>query len=403
MQFPTIPTAVKPQTISEITGQIKALVEGEFALVWVVGEIGSLTVASSGHAYFNLKDKNSVLRSCMWKATAQKHRYAFKEGQEVVARGRLSVYAPRGDYQLIVEELHQKGVGAQDLALRRLKEKLHKLGYFDPARKRQLPPYPRRIALIASRTGAAIRDMLEILTRRWPQAEIWVCGVRVQGDGAAEEIAAALRRLNEFKGVDVAIIGRGGGSSEDLAAFNAEIVAQAIYESRAPVVSAVGHEIDVTVADLVADVRAATPSEAAELTTPDRLELLEWLRGRGQRLHGLLLGRFQQHKQRLALLSQRRVFVHPLERVREQQRRVDDWDERLLRAMKLRLEKAKQRIGAFADQLESLSPLNVLSRGYSVTRTPTGEVIRSSQNVQPGDEVEILLHEGKLRAMVKES
>jgi len=289
----------------------------------------------------------------------------LKDGIEVIVRGKITVYAPQGKYQLYVDELYQKGVGAQDLALRRLKEKLHKLGYFAPERKRALPAFPRRLALVASASGAAIRDMLEITARRWPSAEIWVASVLVQGPGAPQAIAAALERLNGFAGIDAILLGRGGGSSEDLAAFNAEIVARAIFASKIPVVSAIGHEIDVTIADLVADVRAATPSEAAELATPDRAELLEALRSRRQRLHNLLLGKYQTYKQRLQSLSQRRVFLAPLDRLRDQERRLDDWHERLRRVLHYRVQKAQQRIEALAGQLESLSPLNVLARAIA--------------------------------------
>jgi exodeoxyribonuclease VII large subunit len=287
--------------------------------------------------------------------------------------------------------------------LRKLKEKLHKLGYFVPARKKPLPSFPRRIALVASPTGAAIRDMLEIVSRRWPCAEIWVRGVRVQGDGAPEDIAAALAQLNFFPGIDVIILGRGGGSSEDLAAFNAEIVANAIFLSKIPVISAVGHEVDVTVADMVADRRAATPSEAAEIATPDRIELLEVLRTRRQRLQDLLMGKYRSNKQRLQSLAERRVFQFPLERLREQERLLDDWEERLKRAMQIRLQNGRQRLDALTAQLESLSPLNVLARGYSLTRSiPSKTVVRSIEQVQIGDSVEVLLPDGRLLAQVQD-
>jgi len=400
--LPTLPTNVTPLTISGLTAQIKALLEANFVSVWAVGEIGSLSVAGSGHAYFTLKDKAAQLPSVMWRATAQRHRYALKDGLEVIVRGKITVYPPHGKYQLSVEELYQKGVGEQDLLLRKLKEKLLKLGYFAPERKKPLPMFPRRIALVTSPTGAAIRDMLEIIGRRWPAAEVWIAGVRVQGDGAAQEIAAALDRLNECAGIDVILLGRGGGSSEDLAAFNDERVANAIFASRVPVVSAVGHEIDVTIADLVADRRAATPSEAAELATPDRAEWLQTLRARRQRLQDLLLSRFQSERQRLQGLAQRRVFRYPLERLHDQERRIDDWDERLQRAMRQRVQSAKQRLDALAGKLDSLSPLNVLARGYSLTRTVVDrQVVRSIAQVTVGDAVEVVLADGRMRAVVQ--
>lgn len=400
--LPSLPANLKPLSIGALTAQIKLVLESTFASVCVVGEIGSLSVAASGHAYFNLKDRDAQLPSVMWKSTALRHRYAMKDGMEVVVCGKLTVYPPHGKYQLTVDALFQTGVGAQDLALQKLKEKLQKLGYFAPARKRPLPAMPRRIALVTSPTGAAIRDMLEIITRRWPCAELWVCGVRVQGIGAAQEIAAALDRLNQFDGIDVILLGRGGGSSEDLAAFNDEGVAHAIFASKIPVVSAVGHEIDVTIADLVADRRAATPSEAAEIATPDRVELLQALRSRRQRLHDLLMTKYQAHKQRLQSLLQRRVFRFPLERVRDQERRLDDWDERLRKAMLAQLQQSRRRLDALAGHLESLSPLNVLARGYSLTRTlPDKKVVRSIEQTKIGDAVEIVLANGRLHAEVK--
>jgi exodeoxyribonuclease VII large subunit len=393
---------VNPQTISALTTQIKGLLESAFLSVWVGGEIGSLSVAGSGHVYFNLKDKTALLPAVMWRTVAQRYRYAVKDGLEVVVRGKITVYPPQGKYQLSVEELYQKGVGDQDLALRKLKDKLHKLGYFAPARKKQLPALPRRIALVTSPTGAAIRDMLEIITRRWPCAELWVCGVRVQGSGAAQEIADKLQQLNQLAGIDVILLGRGGGSSEDLAAFNEEIVADSIFASKIPVISAVGHEIDVTIADLVADRRAETPSAAAEIATPNRVEMLLTLRTRRQRMHDLLMSKYHAHKQLLQSLLQRRVFLFPFERLREQERRIDDWDHRLQRTMQAHLQQARRRLEALNGRLESLSPLNVLARGYSLTRTvPDRMVVRSIDQAVVGATVEIVLADGSLQAEVQ--
>lgn len=395
---------VKPNTISDLTGQVKSLLESSFESVWLVGEVGTLTVASSGHTYLTLKDAGAVLPAVMWKTTGQRYRFALKTGMEVIVRGRLTVYPPQGKYQFTIEQLFQAGEGLQDQALRKLKEKLQKLGYFAKERKKPLPTFPRRIALVASPTGAAIRDMLEILGRRWPRAEVWVIGVRVQGEGAREEIASALRRLNEFAGIDVIILGRGGGSSEDLAAFNEEIVAQAIFASAIPVVSAVGHEIDVTVADLVADRRAATPSEAAELATPDRIELLDMLHLRGQRLHDLLLGKYQTLQQRFSQLTKRRVFRFPLEKIRQHESRLDELEARLARAWKFRVARMRERIQGVTGRLESLSPLNVLARGYSLTRTlPDKKIIRSVADLKPGEGVEIVLTDGTAEAEIRKT
>jgi exodeoxyribonuclease VII large subunit len=391
-------------TVSHLTAQVKSLVENYFSSLWVSGEISSLSRAGSGHVYLSLKDPDALIRCVIWRTAAQRLRLELGEGMEVLVRGRLSVYPPRGDYQLVIDEIQPRGRGAGDIALKKLREKLARLGYFAPERKRPVPRFPRRLALVTSPTGAAIRDMLEILGRRWPATEVLVCPVRVQGDGAADEIAYALRRLNRLVGVDVIILGRGGGSNEDLAAFNAESVAQAIFASKSPVISAVGHEIDVTIADLVADKRALTPSEAAELATPDRAELDKMLQSRTQRLVDLLVGRVQAAKKQLDHLAGRRVFADPLERVRLEERKLDERQDRLRRATAHCLGRFRHEADARAARLQALSPLNVLARGYSLTRTlPERHVVHSVQAVQPGDRVEVLVSDGKLTARVEET
>jgi exodeoxyribonuclease VII large subunit len=405
---PFVPEGVKIQSVSEITRAIKGVLEDAFPSVWVAGEISNVARPSSGHLYLSLKDREAQLRAVIWRSVSLKLRFEPKDGLEVIARGRLGLYAPRGEYQLVIEELHPKGLGALELALRQLKEKLFRLGYFDPQRKKPLPRFPRRVALVTSPSGAAVRDMLEILGRRWPPVEVCVCPVRVQGDGAAEEIAAAVLRLNELHAsgtlpVDVLIVGRGGGSTEDLWAFNAESVAQAMFASRIPVVSAVGHEIDLTIADLVADRRALTPSEAAELVVPHREELLDGLRGIEGQCRLLLAQRLERARERLHDLASRRAFRQPLERIREQERRLDDWTERLRRAGGQRLFHWRQRLDGYAAQLETLSPLNVLGRGYSLTRTETEQaVVRRSDQVRPGERLVTLVQHGRIVSRVEE-
>src|SRR6266545_2486285 len=356
MTSATIPEGVKIRSIGELTREVKDLLEEGFASVWVAGEVSNLARPNSGHVYLVLKDGEAQLRAVIWRGIALRLRFDPRDGLELIVRGRMTVYPARGDYQLVIEELHPKGVGARDLALRQLHQKLFERGYFDPKRKRPMPRFPRRIALVTSPTGAAVRDMLEILGRRWSGAELWVCPVRVQGDGAAVEIATAIRRLNRLGNVDVMIVGRGGGSAEDLWAFNEEIVADAIYESRIPVVSAVGHEIDVTIADLVADRRALTPSEAAELVAPSRDDLLEGLRGLQTRLRDLMTARLRQGWQRWQDLAERPALRRPRERVHEMERRLDEWDERLQRSLRQRLGLARQAVEATAARLETLSP-----------------------------------------------
>jgi exodeoxyribonuclease VII large subunit len=369
----------------------------------VTGEVSNLSRPSSGHVYFTLKDAEAQLRTVIWRSIVLRLRFDPREGQEVIARGRLSVYAARGEYQLVVEELHPKGLGALELALRQLKEKLFRLGYFAPERKKPLPRFPRRVALVTSPSGAAVRDMLEVLGRRWPAVEVWLCPVPVQGDGAGEAIAAAISLLNRLQSFDVMIVGRGGGSTEDLWAFNAECVAHAIYGSQIPIVSAVGHEIDLTIADLVADCRALTPSEAAERVVPDRDELLEALCALDERLRTLLFQRLQRARIKLQDLSQRRPFRLPLEGIRGHERKLDDWAERLHRAVRQRLVVMRDHLAARAVQLDTLSPLNVLGRGYSLTRREMdGVVVRSPNQVQPGERLVTRLQHGQIFSRVEQ-
>jgi exodeoxyribonuclease VII large subunit len=403
------PDSVKILSVSELTREVKGLLEDGFPSVWVAGEVSNVARPSSGHVYLSLKDGGAQLRGVLYRGIALRLRFDLRDGQEVVVRGRLSVYAPRGEYQLVIEELQPKGIGALELALRQLKEKLFRLGYFAPERKKPLPRFPRRLALVTSPSGAAVRDMLEILTRRWPAAEVCVCPVRVQGEGAAAEIAQAIGRLNDLHtrgalAVDVMIVGRGGGSTEDLWAFNEECVARAIFQSRIPVVSAVGHEIDVTVADLVADCRALTPSEAATRVVPDSREMFQNLRDAEGRLRDCLLQRLELARRRLADLSRRPAFRMPLERVRERERRLDDWGERLARAGRQRLATARERLGAHAARLETLSPLNVLGRGYSVSRREADlVVVRSPDQIKPGERLLTLVQHGRIFSRVEEA
>jgi exodeoxyribonuclease VII large subunit len=398
----TIPETAKIRSVSELTLEVKTLLEQGLSLVWVAGEISGVSRPSSGHIYFQLKDGTAQLRAVIWRGVGLRLAFDLANGQHVIARGRVTVYAARGDYQLAIEELYPKGLGAQELALRQLKEKLFRLGYFDPKRKKPLPRCPRCVVLVTSPTGAAVRDMLEILGRRWPATEVWVCPVRVQGTGAGAEIARAVRLVNRLRCAEVMILGRGGGSTEDLWAFNEEIVAQAIYESRIPVVSAVGHEIDVTIADLVADRRALTPSEAAELVVPNCQELLDDLNRLDERVRGLIAGRLQQAGQHCRELAERRPFRWPLERVRDEERRLDDWQERLDRGVQQRLLQVRQHIDGKAARLETLSPLNVLARGYSLTRGhDDARLIRSAKQVSAGDRLVTLVHEGRIVSRVE--
>jgi exodeoxyribonuclease VII large subunit len=389
-------------SVFELTSQIKDLLEGTFQQVWVAGEISNFSRPQSGHCYLTLKDDRAQIRAVLWRTAASRLRFELEDGLEVICQGSLDVYAPRGSYQLVIRQIEPKGIGALELALRKLKEKLAAEGLFDPARKRPLPRFPRRIAFVTSPTGAAVRDFLEVLRRRWRGADVLVVPVRVQGDGAAQEIAAAIAAVNRFADpVDCLVVGRGGGSLEDLWAFNEEAVVRAIHASRIPVVSAVGHEIDVTLADLVADVRALTPSEAAELVVPAAEEIMLALHSQQQRLLGALRRRAMLSRSRLDQLAGRRMFRKPFELVHDAARRLDELSVRSLRAARRRLSAARKQADAAANHLDSLSPLAVLGRGYSLTqRLSDGQLIRDAAELAVGDEIATRFARGRVVSQV---
>ena len=397
------PEGVKVYTVRDLSRAVKELLEGTFPQgVWVAGEVSNLKKHTSGHWYLTLKDKESQLPAVIYRGVNLRLRFDLHDGLEVIARGRLAVYVPRGEYQLQVEEVQPRGIGPLELAFRQLKEKLSQRGYFDPRRKKPLPPFPRRLALVTSPTGAAVRDMLETLNRRWPLTEVWVYPVMVQGEGAGESIAAGIRKLNTMKGVDLILVGRGGGSLEDLWAFNEECVARAIFESRIPVVSGVGHENDLVIADMVADQRALTPTDAATKVVPDQYEVRQGLDRTEERLRNLLRRRLELARTRLNNLAQRRSFRLPLEPIRDLERCLDEWGERLRRAVRQRLSRWQQHVEAQAGRLETLSPLNVLARGYSVTRKDVDQVVvRSAVQVQPGDRLLTLVSDGRIVSRVE--
>jgi exodeoxyribonuclease VII large subunit len=394
-------------TVSALTQRVRGTLERAFPAVWVSGEISNLSRPSSGHLYLSLKDDKAVLGAVIYRGIGLRLRFEPRDGMDVIARGRLSVYEPQGKYQLNIEEIHPKGIGALELALQQLRDRLQAKGYFDKRRKKPLPSFVRSLAIVTSPTGAAIRDMLELLARRWPVAAVLVVPVRVQGDGAAAEIAAALRCVNRLHvagavSLDAVIVGRGGGSLEDLWTFNELAVADAIYESRIPVVSAVGHETDVTIADLVADHRALTPSHAVTDLTPDRLELLAALNDTREHLRQRTLGRLSLAREKLAGVADRRAFRNPLDRIRDRERRLDELDDRMSRAVRSGVGRARVGLAAVAGRLESLSPLNVLARGYSLTRTLDGQVVREARSVEVGEELVTRLASGELVSSVLE-
>ncbi|MCE9604381.1 MAG: exodeoxyribonuclease VII large subunit [Planctomycetia bacterium] len=398
------PTQEAVWSVGELTLHLKDLLETSFPAVWVSGEISNFSRPSSGHCYFTLKDEQAQIRAVMWRGTATRLKFDLHDGLEVVCFGGVDVYAPRGSYQLVVSKLEPKGIGALELALRKLKEKLAAEGLFDHERKRPLPTFPRRIAFVTSPTGAAVRDFLEVLRRRWNGADVIVVPTRVQGEGAAAEIAAAIAKVNRLPlGVDVLVVGRGGGSLEDLWCFNEEAVVRAVAGSRIPVVSAVGHEIDVTLGALAADVRALTPSEAAELVVPSQQAIQAAVDERQRRLVAALRNKAVAARQRLTQLSQRRVFRAPTEWIRDRAQRLDELGLRSGRAMKHRLQIQRGKLDGWAGKLESLSPLGVLARGYSVTqRAADGTLVRDAAQLQPGELIRTRLADGELLSRVEQ-
>ena len=390
-------------TVSQLTAQIKSLVEESFPSVWVSGEVSNFSRPQSGHCYFTLKDDKAQIRSVMWRGMATKLPFNMTDGLQIVCRGRLDVYAPRGSYQLVVEQAQPQGVGALELALRQLREKLAGEGLFDADRKQPLPRFPRRIGFVTSPTGAAIRDFLEVLRRRWAGVEVLVIPARVQGQGAAAEIAAGIEAANRIDPpLDVLVVGRGGGSLEDLWPFNEELVVRALAASHLPTISAVGHEIDVSLSDLVADVRALTPSEAAERVVPAAEEVLAGITQMGVRLHGAIRRLVEQHQQTLDALAVRRPLAHPHTMLEDRARAVDELELRARRAARGQVQQSEHRMAALAGKLESLSPLAVLGRGYSVTQDqPSGDVIRSTDQLQVGQELLTRFASGEATSVVQ--
>ena len=441
--------AVSPQilTVSQVTREIRNLLEGTYPKVWIEGEISNLRVVHSGHAYFTLKDANSQLRAVIFRSSWRQLPFTPESGMHVVAQGRLSVYEPRGDYQLLATFLEPKGIGALQLAYEQLRDRLFQEGLFDEARKRPLPLVPQRIGIVTSPTGAAIRDIIQIVHRRRANVHLYLYPVRVQGQGAMQEIVQGIVRLNAYEPrLEVLIVGRGGGSLEDLWAFNEEQVARAIAASEIPVISAVGHEIDYTIADFVADLRASTPSAAAELVVKSEAELRQQLNALIARMHAVVQHRHAQAQQALDYLFNARPLREPHRFVQTLQQQVDDlmlqlekgwqnssqerarrlqqgtrslarltprvrWqrlythlttlERRLQNAARSRLIRRGERLAGLSSRLHALSPLAVLGRGYSLCRDPISrQLVSRTALVHPGQQIEVLLQDGQLTCTV---
>jgi exodeoxyribonuclease VII large subunit len=432
-----------PFSVAQLNRQVKRILESHFDFIWIEGELSNLAQPGSGHWYFSLKDDTAQVRCAMFRNRNQRVRFAPRNGQQVLVRARVSLYEGRGEYQLIVEHLEDAGAGALQKQFEQLKEKLASEGLFDPANKQELPEFPRHIALLTSPTGAAVRDLLTVFKRRFPGLELSILPVPVQGTEAAPAITAALQLANRCDHFDAIVLARGGGSMEDLWAFNEESVARAIAASQIPVLSAVGHETDFTIADFVADQRAATPSAAAELLSPDQRELLLKLAGTRQQLARSLTQKMHGCEARVTAL--RRHLRHPGERLREQAQRVDDYDLRLRRSVaqlihgkahvltrrgsrlqalspqprisalhlqitrlsqrtihtvQQHIHRKQQKFATLGGKLDSLSPLATLQRGYAIVSDEQGSIVTKAATVKEGDIVTTRLAQGSLRSEV---
>ena len=393
----------EPLSVSELNARIKGLIESDPVLgsVYVRGELSNYKVYPSGHHYFTLKDAESSLRCVMFRSAASKLRFRPESGMRVTAWGRVAVYPRDGAYQLYCEGLMPEGAGDLQVAYEQLKAKLAAEGLFDPAHKKPIPRYPERIAVITSSAGAAVHDIIRVLRKRWPVAKVVLLPVRVQGVEAPPEIAGALRYANKYRVADVIITGRGGGSIEDLWAFNDERVARAIYASELPVISAVGHEPDVTIADFVADLRAATPSNAAELVAPDVSELRDAIRSASARLDQAIDRGLSQRRTALTELASRRVMQSPTGFIDQRRLELDSIRLRLDAAATGRLHRERQEFARLAAKLDALSPLKVLGRGYSIALDAEGRAVREAGQLKAGDKLDLRLSRGGAKCLVE--
>lgn len=398
--IPPAGTGKKVLSVSELTREIKSLLENRFSHAWVEGEISGFKHHQSGHIYFSLKDDKALLKAVFFSRYHHDVRFDLEDGLKVICYGKISVYEVRGEYQIYVERIEPKGLGALQLAFEQLKAKLSQEGLFDPSRKRSIPPYPRKVGIVTSPTGAAIRDILNIVDRRFAGIHILINPVRVQGEGSAEEIARAIDEFNELEDVDVLIVGRGGGSLEDLWAFNEETVACAIHRSRIPVISAVGHEVDWTIADMVADLRAPTPSAAAELVTRSREELERRIKDLAWRAETNAKKIWQMQDERVQRLLASPAFRQPqslieqwVQRVDEQVRQLGNYARNLLTVKRSHLKHA-------AGKLDALSPLGILNRGYSLTFDGRGRLLKNADSLNAGEVVKTRLERGTFESKI---
>ena len=441
--LPTLPNA--PLTVSQLNRQVKQLLETQYPAVPVQGEISTLSRPASGHLYFTLKDQNAQIRCAMFKGSMSKSRYIPKQGDEVLAYGRLSLYEGRGDYQLIVSTMQPVGEGALQAAFFKMKERLSAEGLFDENQKKAIPTKVNTVGIVTSATGAALHDILTVLNRRYPSINVILYPSQVQGNEATATIVKTIEIANQRNEVDVLLVGRGGGSLEDLWCFNTEPVARAIYNSKLPIISAVGHEVDISIADFVADARAATPSQAAEMVSPDQFEIMQQLDNKEQRLTVAIINQLSSSQrslanlrkrlkspaemvlnwqqklrtaearlrlaimrpitrktEQLANLQHRLDRVSPSQRIEQDKNRLLQLSRRLNKAINITLEPKRSRFQGLIATLNVLSPLSTLDRGYSITRDSTASVIQRANQLKLGDQIETLLKEGRVISEVTE-
>ena len=386
--------------VRDLTRLVKGVLEESFPSVVVEGEISNFKRhMPSGHLYFTLKDEEAQVRCVMWRSDAAKVRFEVSDGMKVIVKGRVSLYEPRGDFQLYAVDLVPAGQGALQLAFEQLKKKLEDEGLFDEERKREIPEFPSRIGVVTSLEGAAVRDIISIISRRFPAVEVVIYPVKVQGDGAAEEIDRAIRDFNKLSTVDVLIVGRGGGSLEDLWAFNEEVVARSIFDSAIPVISAVGHQVDYTIADFVADVRAATPSAAAELIVPDRQEVVAGVQSEVRTMGRLIEQKIYGLTLELDKLSHHYALQQPSSLVDQKSQLADELTRRLETETQHYVDVTGQKLIAVESHLNALNPSAVLKRGYAFVESSTG-IISSVRDVEAGDSATIHLHDGTLESQI---
>lgn len=398
------PQIQKPRvlSVSQINFYIKSIIEndGSLQFVLVTGEISNLTVHQrSGHIYLSLKDSNSVISAVMFAGNARRLKFRLENGMKVICRGRISVYEPSGRYQLYIEDMQPDGVGALTLAFEQLKKSLAQKGLFDNAHKKPLPKFPKTIGVITSPTGAAIQDITNIIRRRFPSADIVLAPVLVQGESAPEQLVRAVNKFSTSKIADVIIIGRGGGSAEDLWAFNDEQLAYAVYNCETPIISGVGHETDFTVCDFVADVRASTPSAAAELAVPDRQELMSYYFKQKQYISAMLDRKIKTAQLRLENQQRRMSASSPKLKAEQLEKQLSAKSEKLKRFMNIYISNKENKLIAAKGKLDGLNPLNVLNRGYAIAEKDE-KIITSSKQLKDGDDFTVILSDGKINAKV---